>query len=194
MEETEHQLRSPRQRQEVRGKAEYLSARALWKRPPSTSVSALTGWPPTLDTEMFSCPALKTARLQRPAIRDRAVHVGDRLSKVAPGKKGGRSLALHQSIFTPWSPSSTRALFPLPFPGHPITRLIFGGVSLMDLVVKPHVSHCHAVLGEGARLVRADGGRGAQGLHGLQVLHQAVLASHALGCQRQAHLADRQEN
>lgn len=41
----------------------------------------------TLDTEMFSCPALNTARLQRPAIRDRAVHVGDRLSKVAPGRK-----------------------------------------------------------------------------------------------------------
>lgn len=46
---------------------------------------------PTFDTEMFSCPALKTARLQRPAIRDRAVHVGDRLSKVAPGRQGGRS-------------------------------------------------------------------------------------------------------
>ena len=50
------------------------------------------GDPPhlTLDTEMFSCPALNTARLQRPAIRDRAVHVGDRLSKVAPGRTGGR--------------------------------------------------------------------------------------------------------
>lgn len=47
--------------------------------------------PPTLDTEMFSCPALKTARLQRPAIRDSAVHVGDRLSKVAPGRQWGRS-------------------------------------------------------------------------------------------------------
>lgn len=39
---------------------------------------------PTLDTEMFSWPALKTARLQSPAMRDRTVQVGERLSKVAP--------------------------------------------------------------------------------------------------------------
>ena len=58
----------------------------------------------------------------------------------------------------------------------------------MDLVVKPHVGDGHAVLGESAGLVRADGGRGAQRLHRLQVLHQAVLASHALGGQRQTHL------
>lgn len=50
--------------------------------------------PPTLDTEMFSCPPLKTARLQRPAIRDRAVHVADRLSNVAPGRKRGRTSSL----------------------------------------------------------------------------------------------------
>ena len=46
----------------------------------------------------------------------------------------------------------------------------------------------HAVLGQGARLVGADGGGGAQGLHRLQVLHQAVLPGHALGRQGQAHL------
>lgn len=58
----------------------------------------------------------------------------------------------------------------------------------MDLVVKPHVGNRHTVLGEGPCLVRADGGRGAQGLYSLQVFHQAVLPSHALGSQRQAHL------
>lgn len=58
----------------------------------------------------------------------------------------------------------------------------------MDLVVKPHVGDGHAILGEGARLVRADGGGGAQCLSRLQVLHQAVLHGHAFGCQCQAHL------
>ena len=34
----------------------------------------------------------------------------------------------------------------------------------MDLVVEPHVGHSHPVLGQGARLVGADGGGGAQRL------------------------------
>lgn len=45
----------------------------------------------------------------------------------------------------------------------------------------------HPVLGEGAGLVGADGGRGAEGLHGFQILHQAVFGGHALGSQGQAY-------
>ena len=70
----------------------------------------------------------------------------------------------------------------------PVTSLLFTGVGLVDGPVEPHVGDGHAVLGEGARLVGADGGSGAQRLHRLQVLHQAVLPSHALGCQGQTHL------
>lgn len=69
-----------------------------------------------------------------------------------------------------------------------LTRLVLGGVGLVDLVVKPHVGHGHPVLGQGARLVGADGGGGAQRLHSLQVLHQAVLTSHSFSRQRQTHL------
>ncbi len=46
----------------------------------------------------------------------------------------------------------------------------------------------HAVLGQGSRLVGADGGRGTERLDSLQVLHQAVLARHTLRSQGQAHL------
>lgn len=63
----------------------------------------------------------------------------------------------------------------------------------MDLIVEPHVGHSHPVLGQGSRLVRTDGGGGAQSFHGLQVLHQAVLTSHSLGSQRQTHLEGRAE-
>ena len=69
-----------------------------------------------------------------------------------------------------------------------LTGLVVAGVSLDNAAVKPHVGNSHAVLGQGSCLVRADGGGGAQGFHSLQVLHQAVLAGHALGCQRQTHL------
>lgn len=58
----------------------------------------------------------------------------------------------------------------------------------MDLIVKPHMRNSHAVLSQGPCLVRADGGSGAQGFDSFQVLNQAVLASHALGSQRQTHL------
>lgn len=37
-----------------------------------------------MEIEMFSWPGLKTARLQRPAMRASAAQVGERLSKVAP--------------------------------------------------------------------------------------------------------------
>ena len=66
-----------------------------------------------------------------------------------------------------------------------ITRLILSGISLDDLVVKPHVSDSHPVLGERSSLVRANGRSRAERLDGLQVLDQAVLASHSLGRQRQ---------
>ena len=69
-----------------------------------------------------------------------------------------------------------------------ITSLVLSGVSLMDLVVEPHVGHSHAVLGQRARLVRADGGGGAESLYGLQVLHQTVLLGHSLGSESQTHL------
>jgi hypothetical protein len=65
--------------------------------------------------------------------------------------------------------------------------LIFSGVGLNDLVVEPHVSDSHSVLGEGSCLVRADGGGGSQGLDGFQVLDQAILGGHALGGERQTH-------
>ena len=71
-----------------------------------------------------------------------------------------------------------------------LTGLVLSGVSLMDLVVKPHVGHGHAVLGQGAGLIGADSGSGSQGLHGFQVLHQAVLLGHTLGGQGQTHLRE----
>jgi len=60
----------------------------------------------------------------------------------------------------------------------------------VDLVVEPHVGHGHAVLGQRARLVGADGGGGAESLYGLQVLHQAVLLGHSLGSESQTHLGE----
>ena len=66
--------------------------------------------------------------------------------------------------------------------------LVLRGVGLVDLVVEPHVGHRHAVLGQGAGLVRADSGGRAQCLHGFKVLHQAVLLGHALGRQGEAYL------
>merc|ERR1712242_244497 len=63
----------------------------------------------------------------------------------------------------------------------PGAGLVLGGVGLNNLVVEPHVGHGHPVLGQGSGLIRADGGGGAQGLHSLQVLHEAVLGGHPLG-------------
>ena len=68
----------------------------------------------------------------------------------------------------------------------PGPRLVLGRVRLHDLVVEPGVRHRHPVLGQRARLVRADGRGGAQGLHGLQVLHKAVLGGHPLGGEGEA--------
>lgn len=68
-----------------------------------------------------------------------------------------------QELDSPSEPLSLSAHSTTQCPGHspapstplecPVTRLVFRGVSLMDLVVKPHVGDGHTVLGEGARLV-----------------------------------------
>lgn len=71
-----------------------------------------------------------------------------------------------------------------------LTGLIFSGVCLMDLIVEPHVSDSHAVLRQRSGFIRADGGSGSQSLHSLQILHQAVLTGHSLGCEGQTHLRD----
>lgn len=72
-----------------------------------------------------------------------------------------------------------------------LTTLILCCVGFMDLIVEPHVGHCHPVLRQSPRFVGADGGRGPQGLHGFQVLHQAVFPRHALGGEGQTHLKTR---
>lgn len=54
------------------------------------------------------------------------------------------------------------------------------------MILEPHVGHRHPVLRQRAGLVRADGRRGAERLHRLQVLHQTVLRGHPLGGQRKA--------
>lgn len=90
--------------------------------------------------------------------------------------------------FQTLSPLPSPSFLPLPLC---LTALVLCGVHLVDLVVEPHVGHGHAVLGQRARLVRADGGRGAESLYGLQVLHQAVLLRHALGSESQTHLGVR---
>jgi hypothetical protein len=46
---------------------------------------------------------------------------------------------------------------------------------------RPHLDDVHLVAGEGARLVRADEGRRAQGLDGLEAAHECVPAGHELG-------------
>lgn len=38
-----------------------------------------------------------------------------------------------------------------------LTTLVLGGISLVDLVVKPHVSHSHPVLSQRPRLVGTNG-------------------------------------
>ena len=58
-------------------------------------------------------------------------------------------------------------------------------VQLHHPAVQPQVRDGHLVLCEGARLVGADDAGGAQGLHALQILHQAVLLGHPLCSQGQ---------
>lgn len=42
-----------------------------------------------------------------------------------------------------------------------LTTLVLCSISLMNLIVKPHVCNCHAILCQGACFVRTDGGCGA---------------------------------
>lgn len=72
------------------------------------------------------------------------------------------------------------------------TRLILSGVSLNDLVVKPHVCHGHSVLSQRAGLIGANSRGRAKGLDGFQILHQAVLGGHTLGSEGQTY-SDRSE-
>jgi len=70
--------------------------------------------------------------------------------------------------------------------GDVASGLILSRVSFLDLVVEPHVSDGHSVLGKSTGLVRADGGGGTKGLNGFQVLDEAVLFGHALGGESKA--------
>ncbi len=63
------------------------------------------------------------------------------------------------------------------------STLVLCGVCFMNLVVKPHVSDGHSVLGQSSGLVRADGGGRSKSLHGFKILHQAVLLGHTFGSQ-----------
>lgn len=100
-------------------------------------------------------------------------------------------LSLRVSIFPLFFSSSSLSFFP--YLSLSLTGLILSGISLVDLVVEPHVGHGHAVLGQRARLVRTDGGGGAESLYGLQVLYQTVLLGHSLGSESQTHLGGRRE-
>jgi len=68
------------------------------------------------------------------------------------------------------------------------TGLVVAEVRLVEFVVEPQMRHCHPVLRQRASLVGADCRRGTQSLNRLEVLHQTVLAGHALGGARQTHL------
>ena len=69
-----------------------------------------------------------------------------------------------------------------------LTALLIGGISDLNAPVEPNVRNSHAVLGECARLIGANGGGGPERFHRLQVLHQAILLRHPLRCQRQTYL------
>lgn len=74
-----------------------------------------------------------------------------------------------------------------------LTGLVLSGVSLMNLVVKPHVGHSHAVLRQGSGFIWANGGCWAQSLYSLQIFYQAIFPGHALCRQGQTHLSDKSE-
>lgn len=102
------------------------------------------------------------------------------------------SLCIPTHSYLSVSPSSHPSLFSPPL-SVCLTSLVLSGVCLVDLIVEPHVSHGHAVLGQCARLVRADGGGGAESFDGFQVLYQTVLLGHSLGSESQAHLGGQWE-
>ena len=69
-----------------------------------------------------------------------------------------------------------------------LTGGIFAGVGVDDGVVEPHMGNSHPVLGQGPRLIWADGRRRTKSLDGFQVLDETVLDGHPLSGQGQAHL------
>lgn len=139
----------------------------------------------------LSCPGLNSARLHKVMIFDKEAQVPELWSKVCSGKQ--------EAQWVPWvlEPTLCPRLVATPGSAPPLestalsqtersrklTRVVFTGVGREYLTVKPQMGHGHPVLGEGPGLVGADDRGGAQRLHGLQVLHQAVLLGHPLGCQ-----------
>lgn len=68
------------------------------------------------------------------------------------------------------------------------TGLIFSGIGGNNLVIKPHVSDSHTVLGQSSGLIGANGGGGSQSFDGFQVLDQAVLLCHTFGGKGKTYL------
>lgn len=68
-----------------------------------------------------------------------------------------------------------------------LAGLSFGGITLMDGFIVPHVSDSHSVLGESSCLIRANGRCRSKGLDSFKILDKAVLASHSLGGKSKAH-------
>ncbi len=67
--------------------------------------------------------------------------------------------------------------------------LFFRRIGFQGYPVEPEVSNRHPILGQGPGFVRADGGRGAKRLDGLQVLDKTVLLRHPLRAQREHYLS-----
>ena len=69
-----------------------------------------------------------------------------------------------------------------------LTRLGFAGIHLSNSVIKPNVSHGHAVLRECSRLVGANGRRRAERFHGFEILDQTIPPCHPFGRQCEKNL------
>ena len=151
---------------------------------------------------MFSCPARNSALLHSIAIRASATHVGDSLLQTAPSHQTpvdcdawSVKFSIHlikSNLITSNHKQQRRRYLQFVYKDRSccskLTRLIFAGVCLNNVVIKPHVSDCHAVLCQCASFIRTYRRRRAKSLHSFQVLHQTVLASHPLGGQRQTYL------
>ena len=68
----------------------------------------------------------------------------------------------------------------------PYTWSVLGRVILNDSIIKPHMRHCHTILGKSTRFVAADGRGRTECLYGFQVFYQTVLLSHSGSSQIQA--------
>lgn len=110
-----------------------------------------------------SWPGLKVALLHREATLARERHVSDDCSKLwprnhttllqEPAHSGYCSVYLYIVLFVYGVGELLMFLF--------FTWLIFRGVSSVDVVVEPEVSHRHPVLSQGPGLIRADDWSGA---------------------------------